>query len=60
MDCKARMARLTALSYSVKCPKGRIIVEGNRFGATKQRNVWHMGDGGADWLEIGENEMQHP
>ena len=48
------------LSGSVKSPKGRIIVEGNRFGATKQRNVWHMGDGGADWLEMGENEMQHP
>lgn len=45
------------LSGSVKCPKGRIIVDGNRFGSTVQRNVWHMGDGGTDWLEMGKNEM---
>ena len=48
------------LSYALKCPKGHIIVAGNRFGPTKQRNVWHMGDDGSDWLEMGENEMECP
>ena len=44
------------LSYAVKCPKGRILVEGNRFGATKQRAIWLFGDTAKDWLEFGEND----
>ena len=46
------------LSYNVNCPKGRIVLRGNRFGRTAQCAIWLFGIGAREWLEIGENEVE--
>ena len=45
------------LAYAVKCQMGRVVVEGNRFGATKQRAIWLFNDILAkESLELKEND----
>lgn len=44
------------LAYSVDCQKGRIILDGNRFGRTMQNAIWLFRPEAEQWLEIGENE----
>lgn len=45
------------LSYNVNCPKGRIVLRGNRFGRTAECAIWLFGIGAKEWLEVGDNEV---
>ena len=45
------------LSYDVKCPRGRIVIRGNRFGRTAECAIWLFGIEAREWLEVGDNEV---
>ena len=45
------------LAYDVNCPKGRVVLQGNRFGRTAKCAIWLFGLGAEEWLELGDNEI---